>query len=432
MTPEPFEWDENAPKYNAKETSKWLGFYLNNSSARKCLFQVWNQDLRKFFGMQCQHKTLEQTKTIEEKAVLVLREMKTLAGESKSQDHNIQKEIKSFYKTQTEQPELVFFNSNEELFLLVIDNIIKVENKDGVLGVILDKKRDVKKRVNEFGQQLHQKTCHCHSLPDKEKCRQQIVVRCRNVEGLSGKILREFQDANKVPIPTGRQSPVGSILINGEDYMQIKRQPNVLFRCGQDITTFIDVDTEKEIGGVSFGALKPVLKEIKRHHKFVIENYSGSTVNCSKNDRGTMVPTGSQVPQGILPRDTYSAYKSTQIDPVDLEGSTRMLLDMGFDVDIALEVLRCGSKTVYEELIRAAEKAGTYSLGTHGLNVFYCQNYVVPQHIDNDETWTINNDADIKDRGGKLFQFCVQHGTMLPGGSKEVISMALCLLLRIQ
>ncbi|THU93155.1 hypothetical protein K435DRAFT_799945 [Dendrothele bispora CBS 962.96] len=94
MMPKPCEWDENVPKYNAKETSKWLGFYLNNSSARKCLFQVWNQDLRKFFGMQCQHKTLEQTKTIEEKAVLVLREMKTLAGESKSQDHNIQKEIK--------------------------------------------------------------------------------------------------------------------------------------------------------------------------------------------------------------------------------------------------------------------------------------------------------------------------------------------------
>ncbi|THU93156.1 hypothetical protein K435DRAFT_799946 [Dendrothele bispora CBS 962.96] len=265
-----------------------------------------------------------------------------------------------------------------------------------------------RKRVNEFGQQLHLKTCHCQTLPDKEKCRQQIVVRCRNVEGLSGKILREFQDANKVPIPTGRPSSVESILINGEEYMQIKRRP----------------DMGKEIGGVSFGALKPVLKDIKRHHEFVIENYSGSTVNCSKNDRGTMVPTGSQVPQGILPRDTYSAYKSTQIDPVDLEGSTRMLLDMGFDVDIALEVLRCGSKTVYEELIRAAEKAGTYSLGTHGLNVFYCQNYVVPQHIDNDETWTINNDADIKDRGGKLFQFCVQHGTMLPGGSKGV-SMAL-------
>jgi hypothetical protein len=55
-----------------------------------------------------------------------------------------------------------------------------------------------------------------------------------------------------------------------------------------------------------------------------------------------------------------------------------------------MDILRRASPNVYKELKKKAKEAGTYSLGRFGLNIFYCWNYIAPQHPDSDHSWTIS------------------------------------------
>lgn len=72
---------------------------------------------------------------------------------------------------------------------------------------------------------------------------------------------------------------------------------------------------------------------------------------------------------------------------------------------MVLQVVTKAAINVFRYITSSAADAGTFPVGRHGLNIFYCWNYIAPLHSDKDRTYTISVSTA---RGGNLdyYNFC--------------------------
>ncbi|THU90117.1 hypothetical protein K435DRAFT_864596 [Dendrothele bispora CBS 962.96] len=267
-------------------------------------------------------------------------------------------------------------------------------NSSPIMNAITKFGPKLKDAAKQFGKRLRQKQhCRCPNDFSEQSCCRKIYVRQKSeadIEALKGKTLREFENKADVPLPASKET-ISSVLVSEQHgFIEVKSRREILRKCGQDVVIFIDADSEQEIGGVSFGAIgQEELKRIQDNHEAVFNQFSKTSIARFINDSGVMTPAGSRLPQGGRPGDTYTGYQSTCIVPEDLSSSVQRMLQMGQDMNIALQILKNGSELVHKMVIDAMKDAGTYLLGPGGMNAFYCHNYIAPQHFDQDETFTI-------------------------------------------
>ncbi|KAG1860111.1 hypothetical protein F4604DRAFT_1684486 [Suillus subluteus] len=181
----------------------------------------------------------------------------------------------------------------------------------------------------------------CYHQAEDSKCVRYWAVEPSYRTEIHGKVFTPYpaNDPDQLP-PTGKGVAVHTDYIPLMDLglRKISRCADVLAHCGEDITLLVDASSPNTVlAGVSFDTFS-----YEDLQKICYEFSAGKETKAIKqgsqfrqSEWGKMHPVGSRKPTGGKPGDTYTGYG-----------------------------------------------------GGIGVTTYYCWNFVAPQHVDHDATWT--------------------------------------------
>ncbi|KAG1839137.1 hypothetical protein DFJ58DRAFT_749106 [Suillus subalutaceus] len=256
----------------------------------------------------------------------------------------------------------------------------------------------------------------CSALPSSEHCVLLLNVKRRtDVQDLFGSLVTcaPSDDCLPLNLKEGQADDPHYVHPHNDLHLQCMAfHPEVYACCKRDIVQMIDVETGKCVGGVIFNAFNDAsLQEMCENHKAIVHNPSVQQGEVFQKwaYTGKMVPVGSRLAKGGRRGDGYSTYP-----------------------------LLCGdSEEHIHAIFRHARDAGALLQSVNGANIFYCSNYLSPQHFDHDASWSICSQLDkagtadewnfcytewgayIQTRANTVWWFDSSHlhGTMAPAAS---------------
>ncbi|KAH7907473.1 hypothetical protein BJ138DRAFT_1116676 [Hygrophoropsis aurantiaca] len=303
----------------------------------------------------------------------------------------------------------------ESMFQPQIVNDLKEEKSAASKSTTKRNKKPKKKfptTSNNSG--IPSRTCtKCADLPADQQCVQDIFVERRHdVEELRGSIITCAALYDRLPPKmTSKGSKKGS-LPQVPDYRhpdqlglkKIECRPQTFARCQRDVVRFIDKKSEKCVGGAIFKAFNATtLNHLQDHHSQVAN--SPRVTRGEKFEQwayGNMVPVGSRLPQGGRLADCYTTYPCLAGDN---EEDINMLFQHAYDADVLTAVTQYAAPDVFLDLKNTSADAQMHRLGTTGANVFYCSNYISPQHSDQDASWSLCSQL-FRDKSDDEWNFC--------------------------
>lgn len=116
-----------------------------------------------------------------------------------------------------------------------------------------------------------------------------------------------------------------------------------------------------------------------------------------------MFPRGKRVPAGGRPGDTFTYYPDTKIEK-DNSASIHMIFDQALvclkiedgtllnnlqDAIMMLTTVKRLCPPVVNDIVSQTEASQLDAFGDLGGTMFYCENYMSPQHPDPDASWCI-------------------------------------------
>ncbi|KAE9384855.1 hypothetical protein BT96DRAFT_950267 [Gymnopus androsaceus JB14] len=163
---------------------------------------------------------------------------------------------------------------------------------------------------------------------------------------------------------------------------------------------------------MGFSILEPGwIRDNHNHFKKNAQNVACGNA-FQKLDYGKMAAAGFCQPKGGAVGSGYgNPYGPSRIGSgaiIDKQTADRYvqnLFRMGIDNGLVLQVVKQSAWEVANTMIRSAEDAGTLPVGRHGLNLFYCWNYIAPLHSDFDCSYTISLQT-AKDGNPNHYHFC--------------------------
>jgi hypothetical protein len=145
------------------------------------------------------------------------------------------------------------------------------------------------------------------------------------------------------------------------------------------------------------------LGRFRQHHRMITSRARGVNVKRGKQFQawayGRMIPIGSRQPQGGCPGDSYAAYahmvKDSE-DDLDMifghalvsithSGGHHLLTMMCVqDAETMNEIVNGAVSGYHDARVKQSIEAQLNLLGSIGINLYYCLNYMSPQHRDRD------------------------------------------------
>ncbi|KAG2353218.1 hypothetical protein BDR07DRAFT_1382599 [Suillus spraguei] len=190
-----------------------------------------------------------------------------------------------------------------------------------------------------------------------------VIISLR-IPKIHGKVVTPYpaDDPDRL-LPTGKGRAVCADYVPLMDLglRKIFHRADVLAWCGWDVTLLVDADSPKT-----------ETKAIKRGSQF------------RRFEWGKMHPVGSRKPAGGRPGDGYTCYGGMEVRDT---AHIRLLFAHAEDVERMVAAIEPFHPQVARELRRLSSEVN--SLGGIGVTAYYCWNFVAPQHIDCDATWTI-------------------------------------------
>ncbi|KAG2335577.1 hypothetical protein BDR05DRAFT_353426 [Suillus weaverae] len=230
----------------------------------------------------------------------------------------------------------------------------------------------------------------CYHKPEDSKCVRYWNIEPRCHSEVHGKVVTPYpaDDPDRLP-PTGKGGAVHTDYIPLMDLglRKISRRADVLAHCGQDVTLLVDSDSPKTVlAGVSFDAFS--YKDLQAIH---CDPSAGKETKAIKRgsqfrrfEWGEMHPVGSRKPTGGKPGDTYTSYAGMEVTDTS---HIRLLFAHAADVERMVAAITPVHPQAARELRQLSSEVN--SLGGIGATAYYCWNFVAPQHVDRDATWTI-------------------------------------------
>jgi len=230
----------------------------------------------------------------------------------------------------------------------------------------------------------------CYHQPEESKCVRYWTVEPSFHSEVHGKVVTPYPAnySDRLP-PTGKGGAVHTDYVPLADLglRKISRRADVLARCGQDVTLLVDSNSPKTVlAGVSFDAFSD-----EDFQKICGDASTGKETKAIKRgsqfrrfEWGKMHPVGSRRPAGGKPGDTYTGYAGMEVTDTS---HIRLLFAHAADVERMVAAIATVHPQAARELRQLSSEVN--SLGGIGATAYYCWNFVAPQHIDLDATWTI-------------------------------------------
>ncbi|KAF8141780.1 hypothetical protein EV363DRAFT_1291758 [Boletus edulis] len=169
----------------------------------------------------------------------------------------------------------------------------------------------------------------------------------------------------------------------------------------------IDDHTQEEVASVMFNLLAE--KEIERlvENQANIKNLSRK-IKCRKAmsdwGHGDMHGIGSRQPARGQPGDDYAPYpESTVLSQENIH----TLFAYASDIECMLAMIEPHAPSVVSKMKAIGMEA--CMLRSYGITGYHCWNYIAPQHLDKDGTWTISYQLFKKGCIPDEFNFCFSH-----------------------
>ncbi|KAJ7139315.1 hypothetical protein C8R44DRAFT_867470 [Mycena epipterygia] len=233
----------------------------------------------------------------------------------------------------------------------------------------------------------------CKDLKMEERCiRLMPVLEQANVEDLIGVALTCAPDGDRLqPLPVKQdKSTVNNLepqYKNPEKlgWEWVRPREATLKRCRKDITRFIFTDkagTEDMVGGVRFDAMAPeTLERLIDNHRRVQVRAIRRRTAMQAWAHGTMTAAGNRQPMGGVKGDTYGPYACHSGDTPD---DIKALFRHAVDAEVLIEIGTTIIPTLRSDVKTLTDAADEIRLGRHGVNTYYCDNYLGALHPDND------------------------------------------------
>ncbi|KAG1845816.1 hypothetical protein F4604DRAFT_1688588 [Suillus subluteus] len=218
----------------------------------------------------------------------------------------------------------------------------------------------------------------CYHQAEDSKCVRYWAVEPSYRTEIHGKVVTPYpaNDPDRLP-PTGKGVAVHTDYIPLMDLglRKISRRADVLARCGRDVTLLVDAGSLNTVlAGVSFDTFS-----YEDLQKIRYESSAGKETKAIKRgsqfrrfEWGKMHPVGSRKPAGGKPGDTYTGYAGMEVTDTS---HIRLLFTHAADVERMVAAIT----PIHPHAARDLRRATAY----------YCWNFVAPQHVDHDATWTI-------------------------------------------
>ncbi|KAG1796501.1 hypothetical protein EV424DRAFT_1353125 [Suillus variegatus] len=278
-------------------------------------------------------------------------------------------------------------------------------------------------------------------LPASEHCVLLLNVKRRtDVKNLFGSLVTCAPQDDRIPLNVKQDQAGDPHYVHPHDDLHLQCmafRPEVYAWCQRDIVQMIDVDTGNCVGGVIFNAFNDTtLQELQDNHKAIATNPSvqWSEVFQRWAYTGKMVPIGSRLAKGGRRGDGYTTY------PLlcgDSEDHIHAIFRHAHNADALLQSVKFAAPYVAKNIKENSAAAEMNRLGTSGANIFYCSDYLSPQHFDHDASWSICSQLDktgatdewnfcytewsayIQTRANTVwwFESSHLHGTMAPAAS---------------
>ncbi|KAG1853973.1 hypothetical protein F4604DRAFT_1932943 [Suillus subluteus] len=259
--------------------------------------------------------------------------------------------------------------------------------------------------------------CVCYHKPEDSKCVRYWNIKPSCHSEIHGKVVTPYpaNDPDRLP-PTGKGEAVHTDYIPLMDLglRKISRRTDVLAHCGQDVTLLVHSDSPKTVlAGVSFDAFS--YEDLQKIH-------------CD--------PSAGKETKAIKRGSQFRQFEWGKMHPAGMEvtdtSHIRLLFAHAADVEMMVAAITQVHPQAARELRQLSSEVN--SLGGIGATAYYCWNFVAPQHVDRDATWTIALQtckealADefnfvMMDLGCYVetaenalwwFQGCYTHGTVIP------------------
>ncbi|KAG2753406.1 hypothetical protein P692DRAFT_20845883 [Suillus brevipes Sb2] len=281
----------------------------------------------------------------------------------------------------------------------------------------------------------------CSALPPSEHCVLLLDVRRRtDIQDLFGSLVTCAPQDDRIPLNVKQDQAGDPCYVHPHNDLHLQCmsfRPEVYARCQRDIVQMIDVDTGDCVGGVIFNAFNDTtLQELRINHKAVATNPSVQRGEVFQQwaYTGKMVPIGSRLANGGRRGDGYTTY------PLlcgESENHIQAIFRHACDANALLQSVKYAAPHVAKNIKEKSAAAEMNRLGTSGANIFYCSDYLSPQHFDRDASWSICSQLDktgatdewnfcytewsayIQTRANSVWWFDSSHlhGTMAPAAS---------------
>ncbi|KAG1852843.1 hypothetical protein DFJ58DRAFT_745997 [Suillus subalutaceus] len=263
----------------------------------------------------------------------------------------------------------------------------------------------------------------CSALPSSEHCVLLLNVKRRtDVQDLFGSLVTcaPSDDCLPLNLKEGQADDPHYVHPHNDLHLQCMAfHPEVYACCKRDIVQMIDVETGKCVGGVIFNAFNDAsLQEMCENHKAIVHNPSVQQGE----------PRVAVVVMGIA---------HTPLLCGDSEEHIHAIFRHARDAGALLQSVKYAAPHVAKDIKEKSAAAEMNRLGTSGANIFYCSNYLSPQHFDHDASWSICSQLDkagtadewnfcytewgayIQTRANTVWWFDSSHlhGTMAPAAS---------------
>ncbi|KAG2362870.1 hypothetical protein BDR07DRAFT_1484229 [Suillus spraguei] len=280
-------------------------------------------------------------------------------------------------------------------------NDLEALQLDEELLLILNLSAKLRKQRQEWSQGFHMKFrknvdpstrgCRaCYNQPEESKCIRHWTVEPGHHSEIHGKVITPYpaSDPDRLRCKgKGEAVDTDYVPIMDLGLRKISRRADVLARCGRDVTLLVDASSPTTVlAGVSFDTFSD-----EDFLKLRYEASARKETNAIKRGNqfrrfewGKMCPIGSRKPAGGKLGDTYTSYAGMEVTDA---AQIKLLFTHAADVEMMVAAIAPLHPEAAKELKQLSSKVN--SLGGIGATAYYCWNFVAPQHVDRDATWTI-------------------------------------------
>ncbi|KAF8414636.1 hypothetical protein L210DRAFT_989912 [Boletus edulis BED1] len=249
----------------------------------------------------------------------------------------------------------------------------------------------------------------CVHMDHKERCIQvHKVHEVTSNNALQTKMVIPDEDdvltppSKGVPNIAERYVPISKLNL---EHISFKKE--IYRHCEQLVIHLMDDRTQEEVGGVMFNLLAEEEIERLAENQANIKNFSRKIKRrkaMSDWGHGDMRAIGSRQPAGGRPGDGYAPYPESTVLS---QGDIHTLFAYASDIECILAKIEPHAPSVVKEMKAIGQEACV--LGSYGITGYHCWNYIAPQHLDKDGTWTISYQLFKKGCLPDEFNFCFSH-----------------------